>query len=152
MSKTAEKPALLVRGDVVKLELDTGRVIEVPETWGIIHDPTGEYANRCDVYIAEYRIGTPNRTPLAPQLSSIARAYFGDLENLRDGTVDLPTGPWHRVGRVVRIYYARYGNQKGLYFHPFKMAVDLHEQQGGGAYLLQLPDGCVIDSHGFVWP
>jgi len=151
--KQKRKPAsLLVRGDIVKLELDSGPLLDIPEDWGIIHDPTGEYTNPCDVYITKYTVSAPRVIPLEPVVASIVKAYFGGLENLKEGSVDLPKGPWQRVGRVVQIYYARYGIQKGLYYHPFKADVDLYKQVGGGAYLLRLPDGCVIDSHGFVWP
>lgn len=143
---------LLVKGDAVKLNLQGGKSINLPESMGLIHDPTGEYCNRCDIYIAEYRISNPGITHVSPKVSSIARAYFGDLKNLSEGTVELPTGPWHRVGLVVKILYNRYGDRRGPYFHPFKTPVELHRQADGKAYLLFLPDRCVVDSHGFVWP
>ena len=152
MSPAAEKPHLLVKGDLVKLDLENDKPIELPKHWGFIHDPTGEYCNRCDIYIAAFRISNPDVTHLSPKVSSIARAYFGDLKNLREGTVELPTGPWHRVGRVTQIWYDRYGDRHGPYFHPFKQPIDLHRQADGKAYLLSLPDRCVVDSHGFVWP
>lgn len=152
MKSRAESTPLLVKGDAVKLELEKGPPVELPEQWGFIHDPTGLYCNRCDIYIAEYRISNPAATQVSPKLASIARAYFGDLKNLRQGTVELPIGPWQPVGRVVKIYYNRYGERSGPYYHPFKTPVDVHRQADGRAYLLSLPDRCVVDSHGFVWP
>lgn len=141
-----------MRGDVVKLKLRNGRMLNVPDDWGMVHDPTGTCINRCDVYLTRYVIKNPVVTQMEPKFASIARAYFGDLKNLVAGSVELPRGPWHLIGQVERIFYARYGNLEGMYYHPFKLPVDLHEQQGGGAYLLSLPERCVIDSHGFVWP
>lgn len=152
MSREAQISPLLVKGDAVKLELEAGGPVEIPEDWGFIHDPTGEYCNRCDIYIAKYRISNPGVTHIEPKISSIARAYFGDLKDLSEGVVELPTGPWHSLGRVVKIYYNRYGERRGPYFHPFKSPVDLYRQADGRALLLSLPDRCVVDSHGFVWP
>jgi hypothetical protein len=152
VSSEAESSPLLVKGGLVKLDLFGGDSITLPKYFGFVHDPTGEHCSRCDIYIAEYHISNPTVTHVSPKVASIARAYFGDLENLTEGTVELPTGPWHRVGQVVQIWYDRYGDRKGPYFHPFKTPVDLHRQAHGEAYLLSLPDRCVVDSHGFVWP
>lgn len=152
MSKRPENTPLLVKGDAVKLDLEDGREIKIPKGWGFIHDPTGRYCNRCDIYIAQYRISNPAVTPIEPEIAPIARSYFGDLKDLNEGLVELPTGPWHRIGRVVQICYDRYGERQHPYYHPFKSPVDLLRQADDGAYLLTLPDRCVVDSHGFVWP
>lgn len=143
---------LLVRGDLVKLKLQGGEIVELPDDFGLIHDPVGGVCDRCVIYITAYALNGNPVVSMPHELESIARAYFGNHGKLVDGSVELPDGPWQPVGEVVRIYYARYGNQKGLYYHAFKRPVALHKQSRGPAYKLVLPDGCVVDSHGFVWP
>ena len=152
MNITNDSSPLLVKGDVVNLELEGGKKIVLPKHYGFVHDPKGQYLNRCDIYVSRYRRSNPYVTPMEPKMASIARAYFGNLENLNEGVVELPTGPWQLLGRVVQILYDRYGDRHGPFFHPFKQPVDLYRQADGEAYMLQLPDFCVIDSHGFVWP
>ncbi len=159
--KNACSVPLMIRGDVVSFEMKNGDVVELPGDWGIIHDPLGECIPRCELMLAPYRVVRRNASKLPQELADAASDYFGDKTPLYQADIDLPAGPWDRVGRVVRIYYDRYGDLEGPYQHPFKQPVLLSRQKraqvfpGGHkvrAYKLSLPNECVIDEHGFVWP
>jgi hypothetical protein len=102
---------------------------------------------------------------LPKEVHDAALEYWGEDYKLKQGFVELPKGPWDRVGRIVRVYYDRYGELASPYQHPFKQEVKdaavLYKQQRSQrygpkgahkAYRISLPDGCVINAHGFVWP
>jgi hypothetical protein len=156
---------LLVRGDIVSYELADGRFVEHPESWGLVHDPVGSCVDPCEIFVCPYTLVSQSRTPLPHHISETAREYWGDGYELKSGSVVIPKGPWDRVGRIVRVYYDRYGELASKYQHPFKDVEGdeafLYRQkrsQSFGpagshkAYRISLPDGCVINAHGFVWP
>jgi hypothetical protein len=147
----------LVRGDLVKFDLEGGGHQDVPNSWGLIHDPKGAVLNPCDIRIGPYTSTGREARIDDPILSRICRAYFGHGMKIYDGKLEIPEGQWDLVGRIEVVYYARYGrgNYDGLFRHPIKMqapAVDLYKLRRGQGYRLQFPQGCIIDSHGFVWP
>jgi hypothetical protein len=88
------------------------------------------------------------------RLRRICEAYFGHGAQVLEGTVEIPGGPWNDLGRITHIYYARYGKEDGLFHHPIKRDAPpaLLQQNRRGCYRLSLPGGCLVDSHGFVWP
>lgn len=158
---------LLVRGDIVGFQMDDrdgGDELWLPGDWGLIHDPVGDCIPKCTLMIAPYRLSGNQARNVPQQMVDIATDYFGRDLPLDDADLVIPLGPWDRVGRVVRIYYDRYGHLKGPYQHPFKPvkpAVSLYRQRSaqvypGGhrakAFRLSLPDQCLITEHGFVWP
>jgi hypothetical protein len=147
----------LVRGDLVKFDLSGGGHVDIPDSWGLIHDPLGAVMDPCDIRIGPYESTGQQAAIEDPILARVALAYFGHGMNIYDGTVKIPEGDWERVARIEVIYYARYGrgNYNGLFRHPIKMqapAVDLYKLRQGDGFRLQFPQGCIIDSHGFVWP
>lgn len=146
---------LLGRADVVKFDLSDGNFVEVPDPWVMAHDVVGKVIPTCDLRMIPYAHCMPFKGCVDSIVCRIAYAYFGRKNKLDEASIEIPRGPWHRLGRVDRIYYARQGKHKGLYHHPFKQdapPVTLYERDGGGAYRLKLPPGCIVDSHGFVWP
>lgn len=163
MKTSCGEVPLMIRGDLVGFEMKGGKLAEVwlPGDWGLIHDPLGECIPRCTLYIAPYRVSGNRPRNVPDSMVEVATDYFGNALPLYDAELVIPSGPWDRVGRVVRIYYDRYGHLKGPYQHPFEVAVNLSRQRNaqvypGGqrtrAYRLTLPDGCIIDAHGFVKP
>jgi len=146
---------LLGRASLVKFELDTGSEVKIPDNWVMGHDVVGTIMKPCDLRIMpcsgrKYISACDNDL-----VCRIAYAYFGHGRQLVETTVEIPTGPWHGLGRVARVYYARSGKFSGLYHHPFKMdapPVLLFKQDSGEGFRLTLPPGCIVDSHGFVWP
>jgi len=161
-----ENSEIFIRGDIVSIELTTGTTVELPEDWGLIHDPSGECTDMCEVFIAPYSHGRRLRNSEVSKVGKDARAYYGDTAELHDATVEIPVGPWDRVGDIRCINYDRYGELKGPYYHdtdvPKKRSdrAILFKQRGYRqllgqrvkAYRISLPDGCKITEHGFVWP
>lgn len=144
--------AFLIRGDLVKLELEDGDIVDVPDDYGLVHDVDGKLLDRCELVICPYNLGGKLDVHLPKNIRNAAISYFGDEKKLVKGSVEIPTGPWQHVGNVVFIYYARHGKRKGLYQHPFETPVPLFKERNSDSYKLKFPDYCVIDSRGFVWP
>ena len=138
-----------------RVELVNGRIIDVPESWGLVHDVSGKILHRCDLFVAPYQIVNNEVSIKSAKVKKAAKAYFGVGEgDLLRGNVAIPTGPWHHIGNVSIIYYQRWGSKKkrGLYHHDFEFPVKLYEQKDKNAYRLALPDACIINERGFVWP
>lgn len=159
-----EETPLLVRGDVVSCEMTDGSTVEFPESWGLVHDPVGSCVDECEIFVCPYTTTGVLRHTVPSEVMDAAQSYWGDEYRLQEGMVELPNGPWERVGRIVRIYYDRYGELASPYQHPFKENVKdaavLYKQRSPQkygrssrkAYRISLPDGCVINAHGFVYP
>lgn len=159
-----EETPLLVRGDVVSCEMGDGSTVEFPKSWGLVHDPSGVCIDRCEVLVCPYRTTNTACVELPPDIYDAAMDYWGKDYELKAGLVEIPRGPWDRVGRIVRVYYDRYGQLASPYQHPFKDVKEdtaiLYRQKRAQkfgrsshkAYRISLPDGCVINAHGFVWP
>lgn len=157
---------IFVRGDIVSVLLTTDVLVELPEDWGLIHDPSGMCTDKCEVFIAPYSQGRRLRTSEVPKVGRDARAYYGNTDQLHDATIEIPRGPWERVGDIRCINYDRYGELEGPYYHdtdvPKKRsdrAILLRQRrsetllgQRVKAFRISLPDGCKITQHGFVWP
>jgi hypothetical protein len=148
---------LLIRGNVVSCDLADGRTVDFPESWGLVHDITGQCLDKCEIFICPYTARNPIRHRLPSEVHEAAVEYFGEGEMLLEGTVELPTGPWERVGVITRVYYSRYGELSSPYQHPFKKGAVLHKQKRAHAgrqkaYRISLPSDCVITAHGFVDP
>lgn len=158
VARDAEGHQLLVRGDLVKFDLEgSPNQVEVPDDWGLIHDPVGAVLDPCDVRIGPYQSSGKIAQIQDPVMQRICEAYFGHGMTIYDGTVKIPEGQWQEVGRVSVVYYARYGKGifSGLFRHPIKMAappVILYQLSRSKGFKIGFPSGCIIDSHGFVWP
>ncbi len=151
MGRDGDKPALMVRGDAVSFELAGGRVIDLPESWGMIHDPSGENIRKCDIVISNYTLVDRAVRSREYACHTTAHKYWGDEMPLFEGVVDVPSGPWSLVNKVAAIWYQRHGKHEGPYRHEFRPMVELYRNPGGDM-LLALPSGCVLDWRGFVWP
>src|SRR6185503_17610052 len=101
--------------------LDPKRVpsdIRIPRSHVLVHDTTGYLLDPCEFYVVRWRGGSRRR--VAPN-DNDERALI-DAENyfineggapvpIRDGSVEIPEGPWRRVARVKFIRYRRAGYQ-----------------------------------------
>lgn len=144
---------LLVKGTGVVLDFDDGAFLEYPDSWGLVHDPEGSCFPRCQIYVCPYSLLSPLGDGLDPKRGRIASAYWGRKASLYEGLVEIPPGPWQRLSALVTtIYYDRQGNLAYRYKHDFKHPVPIYECQTTGSGKLALPDDCVVDAHGFVWP
>lgn len=147
---------LLIKGDLVKIELIDGDIIQLPDDWGMAHDPFGVCMPKCTFVVCPYVfVRTVDAVP-DEELRILADAYFGKGYPLFEAMVELPTGPWQRVGQAAQIYYARHGKIHGLFHHPYKdredfpVMLDVNRKQTG--YRIHMPDGCIVNAHGFVFP
>lgn len=161
-----EESDIFVRGDIVSLDLTNGVNVEFPKDWGLIHDPKGECVDFCEVFIAPFGLGKRLSKSEVQRVGSDARLYYGSDTVLHDARVEIPEGPWDRVGDIACIYYDRYGDLEAPYYHKTDVPrrrserAILFKQRSPKAllghrvraYRISLPDGCKITAHGFVWP
>ena len=124
-----------------------GKVISLPNAYGIIHDPDSENFDKCECYFGPYK-----RTRKRIEMTQKASAYMGSSYPATFATVDLPSGTWKPIGDVAQIFYKRPGRYSGKYFHPFKAGFVPKLYKNGRFYKLALPGGCIVDDRGFVFP
>ena len=134
--------------DAAKMPSDA----KLPANFVMVHDPSGKRLRRCDFYVLplQQSTGIP-ATKVSKETQSIAKNFYGSDTPLRIGRVDLPTGTWHRVAQVAFIRYRRQGNRRGNFEHPYEIPVWLYDN-AMPAWRIALPNGCVVDARGFVWP
>jgi len=147
---------ILIKGDHVRFEMTDGSMVTLPEAHGIIHDPEGYQLPYCDVYFGPFET-----TRQRVELTKKAKAYFGRGYEGNRAIVDVPIeGPWEPIGESIQIFYKRRGKDTRKFYHPKKQPVRLsrctarvaREGASGTFYRLELPNGCVLDDRGFVWP
>lgn len=159
---------MLVRGDRVSFvsverekqtgahELDEKRMpsdIVIPAGYVLVGDTTGAVFDRCNFYVVKWHDGGQRvGTAKGNEALQHAQEYFGDGATLRSGAVDIPKGPWQRVAKVKYIRYRRVGEHAGSYEHTYEIPVDLQYCKSPLAWRIPLPQGCVVDERGFVWP
>jgi hypothetical protein len=151
---------ILVKGHQVAFDLEDGREVNPPLSWGMMHDPQGRDWNRSSVLVGPYRKGR-----VLAEASPTARDYFGATASVRQGAVTLPPrskAGWTLVGRVARIWYVRTGTRlRGPFKHRFnapglgrlffgRREVVLYK--GHGFYRVELGGGATLDHRGFVAP
>jgi hypothetical protein len=157
---------LLVRGDQIEFvsteqvravgrhPLDPDAMpsdIVLPKGFVLVHDTTGRLLDRCHFYVVKWsRTGTKGVSNLSKNELEAAKAYYNGAR-LTGGSVDIPEGPWHRDAKVAFIRYRRHGHPK-KFEHPYEPAVFLYGTDKPTAWKIVLPQGCVVDARGFVWP
>jgi len=144
--------ALVVKGDLVRVELADGGLIELPDDWGLVHDTEGRLVDRCTFLVLPYTKAAQECARLSKGELVAARNYFGKSAQLTRATVEIPSPLWQRFDDAVVLYYARMGKRKGRYRHRFSVPCPFFFHEQGLGYMLVLPDGCVVDERGFVWP
>lgn len=165
---SCSKGEILVRGDRVSFvsteqvrrvgrhKLDADKMpsdVVLPNDFVLVQDPTGELLSPCDVYVVRWhRQQTQKGHTNNSALRKHARDYFGSRTPLQVGFVDIPESPWQRVATVQFIRYRRAGELQGMYEHEYEPRVSLFDSQKPLAWRLPLPEGCVINAHGFVKP
>lgn len=157
---------LLVRGDRISFvsaeqakrtgihPLDDTKMpsdIVLPNDFVLIEDPTGKYLRKCDFYVLRWVDGTL-KSGVDTKVARVAADYFGASTRLKQGTVDIPDGKWHRASQIAFIRYRRAGDLSGNYEHPYNPNVWLYDTDKPIGWRIALPTGCVVDGRGFVWP
>lgn len=156
----------LVRGDQVSFvsteraarvgehKLDQRRMpsdIRLPSEYVIVHDAAGRLLSKCDIYVLRWSRGRlqPESDMHSADLR-VAKSYFGNNARIRGGSVALPKGEWEPKAEIRFIRYRRFGYET-LFEHRYDVPVVLMATRSR-AFRLPLPEGCVIDSRGFVRP
>lgn len=172
-SRACELGHLLVRGDRIEF-VSTEQVravgrhplnadampsdIVLPPSYVLVQDTTGLLLDRCNFFIVRWR-GRRRKlsSDVQPEELQAATEYFGH-DRIQEGDVDIPTGDWSSMRdnegkrlKIAFIRYRRHGYDKP-FEHPYEPAVHLYENTRVDAWRLVLPDGCHVDSRGFVRP
>jgi len=156
---------LVCMGRNVVIDLDS-ESIELPERWGMLYDPSGEFWPKRSILFAQFEQGTD------ADGSDVGKRYFGRWVEVRRGRVTLPPrNPemWKRIGQVRQVYYERAGKNAGYFRHRFNdprgwvrlvafFKKDVAETPpvlfrcAGEALKLELSTGCIVDDRGIVLP
>lgn len=165
--KVCEAAHFLVRGDRVSFvsteqvarygehKLDQQKMpsdIRLPPYYVVVHDAAGRLLSKCDIYLLRWSRGALQvESDVHRSDLRAARDYFGKRARIRGGSVDLPSGEWSPVAEVRFIRYRRFGFATS-FEHRYDPPVELMQTTRSRAFRLPLPDGCVVDSRGFVRP
>jgi hypothetical protein len=144
---------LVMRGDEVSfVRADDKEIVKLPKEWQLVHDSSGKYLRNCDIFVLS---PSKSDTPLSKTDKGVlnsAKEHYGKSTRLHAGSVDIPEGPWHRLAKVTHIRYKRLGAKRGRYQHSYKFPVWLYYCEDPLAWKIALPDGCVVNHRGFVFP
>ena len=147
--------SLLVKGDEVAFfRAADGAKTTCPASFFMLHDITKKHFRRCDFFLARPMPVPVCHVVFDEQTVKEAKEYYGNSTKLVGVGVDLPVGPWKSVGVVDEIHYRRRasGRFTGPYFHPYDPHVPLYASSSGMGWRVQLPEGCVVNWHGFITP
>jgi hypothetical protein len=85
-----------------------------------------------------------------------AKKWFGEDAEVQGWRVDVPDSGWQRVAQIDAIWYRRDANDelRGPYEHRYDPPVELYRSGRGrnARYRIALPDRCVLDERGYVFP
>jgi hypothetical protein len=125
--------------------------IRTPPPYVLIHDTVGEIFDPCHFYVVRwYGSGGGRAMDVSGRALADARMYFG-RSSFRTGRVEVPRGPWEPRAWVRLIRYERPGHPRA-YEHLYQVPVMLYRCRRPLAWRLELPQGCVVNDHGFVRP
>lgn len=132
--------------------------VKLTPNFVLVHDTSGHLLTKCDLYVVRWRganSGRINESEIDAQLLEDAREYFVSVNGkelpIDHGSVEIPAGKWKRECLVKYIRYRRPGFPKP-FEHDYDPAVELMYCARPLMWRLPLPNGCVVDSRGFVWP
>jgi len=157
---TRQTTTAFVKGTHVMFDMADGTTIKCPARDGMLHDPRGQVWPRCRVLIGPFK-----RTRRKIEATKEMEKYYGKDYEPVAAIVNLPSrrAKKKRLGEVTMIYYVRTGTRAPYGFHhPFKSEskflgavlrrhpAELYEV--GQFYELVLPNGCIVDDRGYVFP
>jgi hypothetical protein len=151
MSQPASADSIRVESDRLMFELENGKVVKLPPSYGTIHDEEGVYLPRCEVFFGAYK-----KTSQPAKMSRSHRRYFGADHKAKLARLPkIPIDGWKEVGKVSKILYVRKGTRApGGFHHPFTFNGShrpiLYKQ--GRLYKLSLGEGCLVDDRGYRFP
>src|SRR5262245_41136563 len=102
--------ARVVRDGIVSWKRPMPSDAKLPPDYVMVNDAAGRLLSKCDIYVVKWRnAGRRETSEIHRSDLSAARDYFGSGAQIRSGFIEVPRGPWRRVGRVRLIRYMRYG-------------------------------------------
>lgn len=148
---------MLMRGNrVVLIEADDESQIIIPDDFWIIWDRSGHHLRRCDIYLLRCRPVSARNVEFDPQDLSEAEDYWGPRDRWTPWQFTIPRGDWKKIAQVVRIGYRR--GRTGNWLHPgpdeppFEKPATLYQSASGDGWRIRLPNDCVLDDRGFIYP
>jgi hypothetical protein len=135
-----------ILGGRVEIELDDERVIVAPPDHFLVHDPSGQVLDSCELYLGPVTLTDKRVT----ELTSEQRAYFGSGYDARKAVLDAPKTHWRTVGVALAIEYFRRGRHEGDWRHEFSTPQPLF---ASGQWLkLKFPKNCKLTHKGIEKP
>lgn len=125
--------------------------VRLPPSLVVAHDSTGKLLSPCDIYFLKWRATPGGAKRVDPDTLRAFRGYYGNNAVPRVGELSMPRGRWRRTSLIKFIRYSRAGYSVP-FEHEYAEAVWLYASGDSEAWRLSLPEGCVIDSRGFVRP
>jgi hypothetical protein len=144
--------------DSIAKSLGEAAPIVCPKEFVVVHDVSGKQRRSCDFYICRQTSlpsGNSAGRHAAQEAVVAAKKWFGADEPTRGRGVELPDPPWQRGPQIDEIWYRRHAVEglSGRYEHPYKPSVPLYvSSQARDGWRIALPDGCIVDHRGFVYP
>jgi hypothetical protein len=135
-----------IKGGRVELELDDGRVIVSPPDHYLVHDPSGQVLDSCELYVGPARLTNKRVTDLTPE----QRWYFGFGYDARKALLDVPVARWCALGATRAIEFFRSGRHEGDWRHEFGTPQPL--LRSGQWLKLKLPTDCKLTHKGIEKP
>ncbi len=147
---------MLLRGNRITLIADDDvSSFDIPADYWMLWDKSGRILRRCDVYILRCSQVSMRNVEFDPSDLSEAEDYWGSRDRWRGYGFDIPGGPWKKVCKLARVGYRR--GRTGNWMHPGPSEPPLDhpvwlEESPGQAWRLRMPNGCVLDDRGFIFP
>lgn len=143
---------MLLRGRQVELVTTKDEVLlDRPDDFWILTDRHGEMFPPCHVLLCRCEIASGAVSKLCdPDDLAEARSYY-DRRRFRAWRPVFSMGPWRLVALVSEIRYLR--DRPPPFRHPFESPVRCYVSTVEPiTYKLTLPEGCILNNHGFVEP
>lgn len=137
---------ILVKGGNVAFRTESGPTFELPLSYGMIHDETGDELDKCTLFFGPF----VDEGAFDDELPDHAREYFGTDMKLRIAVFDVPTKGWSDWRVVTEILYSRIGRYETDAHHTFEGPQTL--QRSRRWYRLTLPSDCIVNWRGIVRP
>jgi hypothetical protein len=144
---------IVIMGDEVAFGVHgSDEEVVCPDEFVIVHDVSGKILRACDFYVLRNRGVIRGDSGVSEVAYQTARRWYGDRLSLEKYRVDLPDSGWQRVGKIDAIRYRRLGVLGEAYQHPYDPPIVLYRSLGERGWKCALPDGCIVDERGFVYP
>ena len=145
---------MLIRGTKVELISTKGEVIvDRPDNFWLLSDDHGEMGSPCHVYICRFTLdGRPVKRACHPRdIEDFHKYHEGRRKHPKAWNPQLSLGSWTLVALISEIRYLidRPPSSRHFFEQPVRCYVS---QAQPLTYKLSMPEGCILNDHGFVEP